>query len=170
MVSQQDPTFIYTRCAASFRWAFDRVRIAAMVLIRGYLVTKRKSDIAHPSASQDSHTELDEALDALLRGGPKVAAVRFAQRLLVNPRDDISLSNQCRGAYDAPRWADAARRLSTKWLARGIEFQVAVPMLFSLVYCRLELDDSRRALEGDERRSSQTLSVAYRECMPRVKA
>jgi len=32
----------------------------------------------------------------------------------------------------------------------GIEFQVAVPMLFSLVYCRLELDDSRRALEGDD--------------------
>jgi len=65
-------------------------------------VTKRKSDMRIRLHRQDSHTELDEALDALLRGGPKVAAVRFAQRLLVNPRDDISLSNHAVALYDAP--------------------------------------------------------------------
>ncbi len=90
-------------------------------------MTKRKSSTRIHLRRTAGAPSFDEALDALLQGKPKLAAARFAQRVLVNPRDDISRSNHAVALYDAGRWADAARAFEHQIAREGIESEVASP-------------------------------------------
>ena len=90
----------------------------------------------------------DEALKALLEERWRAAAARYGARLLADPDDGIARSNRAVALYQAGRWAAAAKAFEEVLRREGPASEVAPPALFSLGYCRLELDDDRGALEA----------------------
>ena len=77
-----------------------------------------------------------------------MAAAKYAERLLKHPDDGIARSNRAVALYEAGRWPEAAKAFEDLILREGPSSEVAPPALFSLGYCRLELDDDRGALEA----------------------
>ena len=90
----------------------------------------------------------DDALKALLAERWRAAAARFGERLLKDPGDDIARSNRAVALYEEGRWAEAAKAFEEVLRREGPSSEVAPPALFSLGYCRLELDDNQGALEA----------------------
>lgn len=90
----------------------------------------------------------DEALKALLEDRWRAATAKYGERLLKDPGDGIALSNRAVALYRAGRWAEAARAFEEVLRREGPCSEVATPALFSLGYCRLELDDKRGSLEA----------------------
>jgi tetratricopeptide (TPR) repeat protein len=90
----------------------------------------------------------DEALTALLEERWRTAAAKYGERLLKDPGDGIARSNRAVALYGAERWAEAATAFEELLLREGPTSEVAPPALFSLGYCRLELDDDLGALEA----------------------
>jgi tetratricopeptide (TPR) repeat protein len=90
----------------------------------------------------------DDAMKALLGDRWQAAAAKYGERLLRNPDDEIARSNRAVALYEAGRWAEAAKAFEELLRREGPASEVAPPALFSLGYCRLELDDHRGALEA----------------------
>ena len=83
----------------------------------------------------------DDALKALLQERWGAALARYGARLLKDPADGIARSNRAVALYEAGRWADAAKAFEDVLRREGPASEVAPPALFSLGYCRLELND-----------------------------
>ena len=83
----------------------------------------------------------DEALEALHSGDAKRAAALFAARAIADPKDWISRANRSIALYNADRWADAEASFEADIAREGIESAGAVPALFCIGYCRLQLDN-----------------------------
>ncbi len=90
----------------------------------------------------------DDALRALLEERWRAALAKYGARLLKDPADGIARSNRAVALYEAGRWADAAKSFVEVLRREGPASEVAPPALFSLGYCRLELNDDRGALEA----------------------
>jgi|SRR6267142_2636578 len=90
----------------------------------------------------------DEALKALLEGRWPVAAAKYGERLLKDPDDGVARCNRAVALYDAGRWREAARPFEELLLREGPASEVAAPALFSLGYCRLELNQDRGSLQA----------------------
>jgi len=88
----------------------------------------------------------EEALDALHSGDAKRAAALFAARAIGDPKDWISRANRNIALYDAGRWAEAEVGFKAEIEREGIEGPGAVPALFCIGYCRLQLDDALGSL------------------------
>jgi hypothetical protein len=88
----------------------------------------------------------ESALDALLNGNPTRAVALFARRALADPKDWISRANRHIALYHAGRWAEAATGFEQDIARDGILSHGAVPALFCIGYCRLQLDDAKGSL------------------------
>jgi tetratricopeptide (TPR) repeat protein len=90
----------------------------------------------------------DDALKALLEERWAAALAKYGERLLKDPEDRIARSNRAVALYEAGRWPEAAKAFEEVLRREGPTSEVAPPALFSLGYCRLELDDPSGALEA----------------------
>jgi hypothetical protein len=88
----------------------------------------------------------ESALDALLSGNAKRAAALFATSAIADPKDWISRANRSIALYNAERWADAVTAFKADIDREGFEAPGAVPALFCIGYCRLQLGDIRGSL------------------------
>lgn len=88
----------------------------------------------------------DIAMQALRNESWKEAAARYAQRLLINPDDGVARCNHAVALYEQDRWADAAAAFEELIRREGPFGEATVPALFSLGYCRLELDEHLKSL------------------------
>ncbi len=90
----------------------------------------------------------DEALKALLEERWRVSAAKYGKRLLKDPDDGVARCNRAVALYEAGRWRGAARAFEELLLREGPESEGAPPTLFSLEYCRLELNQDRGSLQA----------------------
>jgi tetratricopeptide (TPR) repeat protein len=90
----------------------------------------------------------DDAFKTLLEERWRAAAARYGLRPFEQPEDGIALSNRAVALYEAERWAEAAQAFEEVLRREGPASEMAPPALFSLGYCRLQLDDARGALEA----------------------
>jgi len=90
----------------------------------------------------------DEALRALLAERWQVAAAKYGQRLLKDPDDGVARCNRAVALYESAQWPKAARAFEDLLRREGPASQVAPPALFSLGYCRLELEQDRESLQA----------------------
>lgn len=90
----------------------------------------------------------DRALKALLDERWQEAAARYAKRLLKDPDDGIARCNRAVALYEAGRWPAAARAFEELLRREGPGSEAAAPALFSLGYCRLQLEQNRGSLEA----------------------
>jgi len=88
----------------------------------------------------------ERALDALLSGDSRRAAALFAARALANPKDWVSRANRHIALYDAGRWTEAIAGFQEDIEREGILGPGAVPALFCIGYCRLQLGDAQGSL------------------------
>jgi tetratricopeptide (TPR) repeat protein len=90
----------------------------------------------------------DEALKALLAERWSLAAAKYGQRLLKDPDDGVARCNRAVALYEQGRWSDAAKAFEELLRREGPASEVAPPALFSLGYCRLELEQNRGSLQA----------------------
>lgn len=90
----------------------------------------------------------ERAWKALLDERWQEAAARSGKRLLKDPADAIARRNRALALYEAERWAEAARAFEDLLRREGPGSEAAAPVLFSLGYCRLRLDENRGSLEA----------------------
>lgn len=91
----------------------------------------------------------DDMLRKLLDQRWRVAMERRGSRPPREPpRAAIRRTNRAVALYDAGRWDEAERAFLDVLRREGPASQVAPPALFSLGYCRLELDDERGSLQA----------------------
>ena len=83
----------------------------------------------------------EEALDALASNRPDQAASMFAARVLADPTDWPSRANHAIALYRAERWTQAAEAFRKLIDEVGPAHLHAIPMMFSIGYCLLQLDD-----------------------------
>jgi hypothetical protein len=88
----------------------------------------------------------DEALEALHSGHAERAAALFAARALADPKDWISRANRSIALYNADRWAEAEASFEADIAREGVESAGAVPALFCIGYCRLQIDNALGSL------------------------
>ena len=95
----------------------------------------RKLTLVRPPPSAE------EALEALLSDRPDKAAAMFAARAIADPTDFPSRANHAIALYHAERWTQAADAFTKLIEEVGPAHLHALPMMFSVGYCLLQLDD-----------------------------
>jgi len=83
----------------------------------------------------------EAALAALMGDRPDQAIPMFAARVLADPTDWYSRVNHAFALYHADRWPQAMDAFTKLIDEVGPAHLHAVPMMFSIGYCLLELDD-----------------------------
>ena len=95
----------------------------------------RKLQLVHPAPSWEA------ALEALQAGRPDQAAALFAARSLADPTEWASRANHAIALYEAGHWVEASAEFTKLIGEFGPADLRAVPMMFSVGYCLLQLED-----------------------------
>ena len=81
------------------------------------------------------------ALDALQAGRTEQAAALFAERSMADPTEWASRANRAIALYEAGRWREAEAEFTKLVGELGPRDLRSVPMMFSVGYCLLQLED-----------------------------
>ena len=99
-----------------------------------------------PATSRPGVPTFEEVTEALLSDRHRLAIARSAARMLADPTDEPSRANHAIALYQADRFAEAAPMFERLIEQLGPGAIDAVPLFFSLGYCRLQLGDPRGSL------------------------